>query len=77
LIKITGPIFAILTPFEASGKIDFTALSEYLSFLTNGTTAEFPSLSLEERKALVEHCRKAFDGVILNNVSACCLGVLN
>ena len=83
MIKITGPIFAILTPFEASGKIDFTALSEYLSFLqtkgvetilTNGTTAEFPSLSLEERKALVEHCRKAFDGVILNNVSACCLG---
>ena len=80
--KMQAPIFAILTPFEASGKIDFTALNEYLSFLsekgvetilTNGTTAEFPSLSLEERMALLEYCRKTFKGVILNNISACCL----
>jgi len=83
MTKITAPIFAILTPFEASGKIDFSALSQYLLFLqqtgvetilTNGTTAEFPSLSLEERMALVEHCRQQFNGVILNNVSSCCLG---
>jgi len=80
--KISDPIFAILTPFDAEGKIDFTALHDYLFFLqekgvqsilTNGTTAEFPSLSLEERIALVEYCRKVFKGIILNNVSSCCL----
>jgi 4-hydroxy-tetrahydrodipicolinate synthase len=81
--KISVPLFAILTPFQASGKIDFTALNDYLSFLqeknvktilTNGTTAEFPSLSLPERMALLEYCRKEFNGIILNNVSSCCLG---
>jgi len=43
------------------------------AILTNGTTAEFPSLTLEERIALVEYCRKVFKGIILNNISSCCL----
>lgn len=80
--SITSPIFAILTPFNTNGKIDFIALTDYLSFLaekgvstilTNGTTAEFPSLSLTERMALLAHCRKNFTGQVLNNISTCCL----
>jgi len=80
--SITSPIFAILTPFNPNGTIDFTALTDYLSFLTekgvstiltNGTTAEFPSLTLAERMALLTHCRKNFTGRILNNISSCCL----
>ncbi|MDM8557949.1 dihydrodipicolinate synthase family protein [Candidatus Parabeggiatoa sp. HSG14] len=80
--KISGPIFALLTPFDEEGKIDFTALGDYILFLqergvetivTNGTTGEFSSLSLEERMVFVEYCRKKFDGTILNNVSSCCL----
>ena len=81
--KISAPVFALLTPFNVDGQIDFVALSDYIFFLqekgvktilTNGTTSEFFSLSLEERMALLEFCRKVFgDGVILNNVSACCL----
>jgi 4-hydroxy-tetrahydrodipicolinate synthase len=79
---IAGPIFAIVTPFQANGDIDFTALEHYLSFLqekgvetilTNGTTAEFPSLSLAERMTLLQHCRQGFQGTLLNNVSSCCL----
>ncbi len=80
-MSITTPIFAIVTPFFADGKIDFDALNNYLIFLqkrgvktilTNGTTAEFPSLSIEERMKLLEYCRKAFEGTILNNISSCC-----
>ncbi len=80
--SITPPIFAILTPFQANGQIDFGALTDYLHFLqekgvksliTNGTTAEFPSLSLQERKALLKHCRTHFQGTILNHISNCCI----
>jgi 4-hydroxy-tetrahydrodipicolinate synthase len=82
MIDIMTPIFAILTPFDAKNKIDFHALTDYLQFLqekgvdtilVNGTTAEFPSLSLEERMALLEHCRQVFRGKVLNNISSCSL----
>jgi len=77
-----NPLFAILTPFTTNGQIEFAALTDYLSFLqqqgvktiiTNGTTGEFPSLSLEERMTLVEHCRLNFNGNLLNNISSCCI----
>ncbi|MBE9562378.1 MAG: dihydrodipicolinate synthase family protein [Proteobacteria bacterium] len=80
-MNITAPIFAIVTPFFASGEIDFKSLSKYLIFLqergvktilTNGTTAEFPSLSIEERMELLEHCSQIFQGTIINNISSCC-----
>jgi len=80
-MNIITPIFAIVTPFFSDGKIDFKSLSNYLIFLqekgvktilTNGTTAEFPSLSIEERMSLLEYCRKTFAGKILNNISSCC-----
>lgn len=80
-MKIEGPIFAILTPFDADGYIDYSALHVYLSFLqdkgvktiiTNGTTGEFPSLTAEERTALAGFCRGNFRGTIINNISSCC-----
>lgn len=79
-MKIEGPIFAIVTPFDNNSDIDYGALSAYLSFLkdkgvnnilVNGTTGEFPSLALEERMALTEFCRNTFRGTVINNVSSC------
>jgi 4-hydroxy-tetrahydrodipicolinate synthase len=79
-MKIEGPIFAILTPFDKKGDIDYGALQVYLSFLnekgvrniiTSGTTGEFPSLALEERMALAKFCRSNFEGTVINNVSSC------
>jgi len=79
-MKIEGPIFAILTPFDKNGEIDYGALDAYLSYLkdkgvkniiTNGTTGEFPSLTLEERMTLTQFCRNTFEGTIINNISSC------
>ena len=79
-MSIQEPIFATVTPFDEDGRISFSAIDENLSFLqengvhrivTNGTTAEFPSLTLDERKAVVDRCRKVFPGEIINNISAC------
>lgn len=78
--KIEGPIFAIVTPFDRSGKIDFGSLGEYLAFLeeygvqniiVNGTTGEFASLTFEERKSVLEYCRSQFPGCVMAHISAC------
>lgn len=75
---IKTPIFALLTPFDDNLNIDFGAMKEYLSFLeesgvecvvTNGTTAEFPMLTTEERKKILEFTRMNFSGTIINNIS--------
>jgi len=89
-MKIEGPIFAILTPFDKNSDIDYGALHVYLSFLedkgvkniiTNGTTGEFPSLAREERMALTEFCRSNFGDTVINNVSSCsireCKGLMS
>lgn len=82
-MKIAGPIFAILTPFDSNCHIDYGALRVYLDFLkdkgvkniiTNGTTAEFASLTFEERIALAEFCRSNFEGTLINNISSCSIG---
>ena len=79
---INSPIFAIITAFTQTGQIDYPALKDFLGFLTqcrtraiitNGTTAEFPSLNNNERMELLEFCRKNFAGQIINNISACTL----
>jgi dihydrodipicolinate synthase/N-acetylneuraminate lyase len=76
------PIVALLTPFDASGEIEWRAFKTYLSALfswgvrtviANGTTGEFPSLSLNERQEVVEFVRENFQGSIINNVSATCI----
>lgn len=78
---IPAPIFAIVTPFNRSGEIDYVAFAEYLAFLhrhgvpalvVNGTTGEFPSMTLDERNTVLEFCRGHFPGKLIANVSATC-----
>lgn len=81
-MKPSKPFFAVLTPFNRSGDIDYEVFKDYLGFLrnhgvenivTNGTTGEFLSLTLRERKEILKFCRKNFDGKIVNNISSSCL----
>ncbi len=83
MIQLHGPIVALLTPFDASGKIEWQAFKAYLSSLyswgvrtviANGTTGEFPSMTISERRQVVEFVRENFAGTIINNVSATCVG---
>jgi dihydrodipicolinate synthase/N-acetylneuraminate lyase len=82
MVNLRGPIVALLTPFDASGEIEWQAFKKYLSALfswgvraviANGTTGEFPSLTLNERQKVVEFVRENFQGTIVNNVSATCV----
>jgi 4-hydroxy-tetrahydrodipicolinate synthase len=59
MVNLHGPIVALLTPFDASGEIEWQAFKTYLSSLyswgvrtviANGTTGEFPSLTINERR---------------------------
>jgi dihydrodipicolinate synthase/N-acetylneuraminate lyase len=79
-MQIHGPVFAIVTPFDARGEVDCGALDAYLRFLAhhgvrnivaNGTTGEFASLTAAERCLVLERCRSAFPGTIINHVSCC------
>ncbi len=82
MVNLRGPIVALLTPFDASGEIEWQAFKTYLSALfswgvraviANGTTGEFPSMTLNERQKIVEFVRQNFQGTIINNVSATCV----
>lgn len=83
MLVLTGPVVALLTPFDAEGKIDWQAFKAYLtalfswgvrSVVANGTTGEFPSLTLEERQEVIEFVKNNFHGTIINNVSSTCIG---
>lgn len=82
MINLRAPIVALLTPFDASGEIEWRVFKTYLSALfswgvrtviVNGTTGEFPSLSFTERQQAVEFVRRNFAGTIINNVSTTCV----
>jgi dihydrodipicolinate synthase/N-acetylneuraminate lyase len=82
MVNLRGPVVALLTPFDASGEIEWQAFKTYLTALfswgvrtviANGTTGEFPSLTLKERQKVVEFVRENFQGTIINNVSATCV----
>lgn len=75
-----SPIFATVTPFRTDGAIDEQALMRYLGWLSDrgamrvvvcGTTGEFASLTLTERKSVLEITRAAFAGQVIAHVSAC------
>ena len=60
---LLGTIPALLTPFAADGKVDLAAMDAHLAWLGDqgvrcvsplGTTGEGPSLSLAERKSVIE-----------------------
>ncbi|MCC5876895.1 MAG: dihydrodipicolinate synthase family protein [Candidatus Sumerlaeia bacterium] len=80
MIHLQAPAIAILTPFDKSGHVDFGAFGDYLQYLhdagvrtliVNGTTAEFPSLTQEERQEILEFVRRRFEGALLANISSC------
>ncbi|MGR9115915.1 MAG: dihydrodipicolinate synthase family protein [Gammaproteobacteria bacterium] len=82
MVNLYGPIVALLTPFNASGEIEWQAFKTYLSSLyswgvrtviANGTTGEFPSMTMKERQRIVEFVRANFAGTIINNVSSTCV----
>jgi dihydrodipicolinate synthase/N-acetylneuraminate lyase len=82
MLKLTPPIVALLTPFDNDGKINWRVFESYLSALyswgvksviANGTTGEFPSLTLAERQQIVEFVRRHFEGTLINNVSSTCV----
>jgi 4-hydroxy-tetrahydrodipicolinate synthase len=77
---LEGAVVAIAVPFqEDTLRVDDAALAEYLMFLwgrgikniiVNGTTGEFPSMTLDERKHVAEVCRAHWPGTVLLGVSA-------
>ncbi|MGJ0484749.1 MAG: dihydrodipicolinate synthase family protein [Methylomicrobium sp.] len=82
MLDLIPPIVALLTPFDADGKIDWRAFEAYLhslaswgvkSAIANGTTGEFPSLTLNERQQVVDFARRHFEGTLINNVSSTCI----
>lgn len=82
MTRLHGPIVALLTPFTASGEIEWQVFKTYLSSLNswgvrtviaNGTTGEFPSLTISERQQVIKFVRENFEGIIINNVSATCV----
>jgi dihydrodipicolinate synthase/N-acetylneuraminate lyase len=75
-------IFAVPTPFQRSLDVCLSALRDHLqalhlagvtSILANGTTGEFPSMTLAERKTVLECCRAHFPGEVMNNIGTCCV----
>lgn len=80
---ITSPIVAVVTPFQESGEVDFAALTDYLNMLADmgissilvaGTTGEFASLGMGERRTVAEHCRGVWSGTLLVHVGASAFG---
>lgn len=62
-MTLQGTIPALLTPFDANGRVDLAAMDAHLAWLGErgvrcvsplGTTGEGPSLSLDERKTVIE-----------------------
>lgn len=75
---LSGCVVPLATPFSDNLKISIPALIEHLDFLNSagiknilagGTTAEFFSLSVEERLHLLKTIREHFSGQILFNIS--------
>lgn len=82
MLDLSSPVVALLTPFDSKGKIDWQAFKSYLSALSdwgvrtaisNGTTGEFPSLTLSERQKILEFVKNNFPGTLINNVSSTCV----
>lgn len=79
ILENGGVLPAIVTPKDEKGKIDFKQIKPIVDFLyskgvdglhVNGTTGEFATLTVEERKLVLEECIRAADGrgIIINQV---------
>lgn len=80
---ITSPVVAVVTPFNAQGAVDTDALQSYLALLSaagvktilvNGTTGEFFSMTLHERSAVLEFCRKHWAGQVIAHIGSAAIG---
>lgn len=69
--KFIGTGVALVTPFTADGRVDFTALAKLLNHvidggvnyvLVMGTTGETPCLSADERMAVIDFAKKEVAG---------------
>lgn len=74
-----NPILATVTPFTRDDRVDTGALGDYLGFLcesgvrtilVNGTTGEFPALTVAERKAILEFTRSHWSGQVVAHIGA-------
>lgn len=72
--ELTGLVVPVCTPFDENNKIDAAMYAKHLELLesqgvskllVNGTTAEFFSLTIEERKELLLLSRKNFSKSIM------------
>lgn len=79
---LRSPVVALVTPFDSALRVDLHALRDYLQFLhvagvesivVNGSTGEFPSLTLQERMQLLEAARQGFPGRIVAHISTTCV----
>ncbi|MBV7701576.1 dihydrodipicolinate synthase family protein [Nocardia nova] len=77
------PIVAALTPFRVDGAVDYGALGDYLDLLTaagvpsvlvGGTTGEFASLTVHERKQVLQFCRGRWSRQLIAQVGASAVG---
>jgi len=80
---ITSPIVAVVTPFDAQGAVDRDALQDYLALLSaagvktilvNGTTGEFFSMTLHERRSVLELCRDHWSGQVIAHIGSAAVG---
>mmetsp|Transcript_43420 Transcript_43420/g.68002 ORF Transcript_43420/g.68002 Transcript_43420/m.68002 type:complete len:140 (+) Transcript_43420:129-548(+) len=79
--RIKGPIFALLTPFKDEDlSVDKEALKASLKFAESkgvksvvscGTSGEFSSLTISERKEVTAVCATSFKGSTICHISAC------
>ncbi|MBW8017569.1 MAG: hypothetical protein FVQ82_15430 [Planctomycetes bacterium] len=73
-VDLTGLVVPVTTPFDENDKIDKRMFIEHLDMLAaqgvkrilvNGTTAEFFSMTQDERKVCLKLAREYFPGVIM------------
>ena len=66
--KLKGMVAATFTPFDEKGEVNYNIIYKYSDWIAsspicgvfvNGTTAEFMSLTIDERKQILEHWVKA------------------
>ncbi|WP_280499303.1 dihydrodipicolinate synthase family protein [Nocardia cyriacigeorgica] len=79
MVTLLSPVVAAVTPFDRAGGIDAGAFGAYLdlladagvrSVLVNGTTGEFPSLTMAERCTAVELCRRRWRSQVIVHAGA-------
>lgn len=78
-----NPILATVTPFTSDYRVDTGALGDYLRFLNesgarailvNGTTGEFPALTVAERKSVLEFTRSHWSGQLIAHIGTPAIG---